>query len=280
MREVPLYLKASQVVDDSIHCRFNTQPFTGASMVNLRASNSNCYGVVEFVNRAMSGPDLLIFDYAPNLTIVGTYHALNDADKVAIKEIISESDFVALEFDEWRLARQEGNIIPHLTRRGYSRKEASFYTSFLDCVYLDLLFDRLKNTIATTNGNYNGELASQGLQERDVHQSEFVFCERVAREMGRDVHLVDQLYKMLSRLVALDPVMKARHLWYGTQRGMWPKPVRDIFRSMRDTDMLLGIEEKEGPIKELKRHGSLFVGRSHAVRYLNNLLNSESAKSP
>jgi len=218
----------------------------------------------------------LVFDYTPNLRIVGTYHALNERDKAMLTELVEQSDFVALEYDKWRLAGKDENLIPHFWKRGYNPQEGVFYVSPFDFIYLDLFRHDVADGIESGSRKFDEVRTEDGSAEsrdkRDPKQNEFKFCIDVANRLGKDVHFVDPLYKLFEDLVALDPIMKLRHMWYFGSCERQPKPVRNIIGSHRDVRMLNGVEEKEGPIKDLKRRGTLFAGLDHAVSYLEEVL--------
>ncbi|GAG49109.1 unnamed protein product, partial [marine sediment metagenome] len=83
--------------------------------------------------------ELLVFDYAPNLKIVGTYHGAKSKHHIKVlEELIDESDFVALEYDKYRLEKGDIHIKADRNKRGYSEEEHVFYVSNFDKIYLSL----------------------------------------------------------------------------------------------------------------------------------------------
>src|SRR3989338_7587261 len=87
---------------------------------------------------ALNTGRLLVFDYTPHLTIVGTQHAdLQKDDRDTIERIIDESDFVALEWDTTR--NDQGYTAPHFSCQRSNSGSETFTRSKFDELFLNFV---------------------------------------------------------------------------------------------------------------------------------------------
>lgn len=211
--------------------------------------------------------ELLIFDYAPNLKIVGAFHALNAQDKQDLERLITESDFVALENDEHRRLNNNGSpdialSIPYSPTH-WDEKSQRLVTNIFDLSYL-VIFTHL-------NRHYIASFNARGNRGRTTGESESDFCHDVASKKNKPVYLVDiPIYLTLEKLASLNPLQKALHLL--TLRFDRNSPdVKRILDDEREDYMLRQIERHERrKIKNLRRKGLLVVGYDHAANYYGN----------
>ncbi len=211
--------------------------------------------------------ELLIFDYAPNLKIVGAFHALNAQDKQDLERLITESDFVALESDEHRtLNNNKVTIVLSIpySPTHWDEKSQRMITNIFDLAYLSIF--------SYMNQYYITSLNAGGNQRRNTEEYESDFCHDVARQKNKPVYLVDTpAYTTLEKLASLNPLQKALHLLTLLFDRENPPAVRRILADEREDYMLRQIERHERrKIKNLRRKGLLVVGYSHAANYYGN----------
>lgn len=207
----------------------------------------------------MNKSPLLVFNYTPNLTVVGTHHALNGDDRRTLELLVDQSDFVALEDDDVRRKTNNTvNVRYSFTRRGYSPENGCLYVGYLDGYYLRWVSSLNKRRNRTGNKE----------SRRDEKESEFSFCFDLARQRGKDVYLVDMpAYEALHRLTRLSFITKLHHLWSLYKGKDEPIKVDEIMVHQREDEMLSGTETNEVPLPLLKRKGLLVVGMTHAENY-------------
>ena len=206
---------------------------------------------------------LLIFDYTPNLTIVGTTHAVSPDIKRDLDEIISESDFVAVEYDDLR--RRKRGVAQYTLwfhTSGYNPETHRLYVNLLDAVFLELLC--AANGIRIRIENHRLML-DQGELE---FQSEFLYCIEKAEAMGKNAYMVDMpIFETLGMLVQMPMKTKFETVLTHARGKPLPEAAGTIIETRREQYMLDRIEECEGPLSELQRKGVLIVGLSHAENY-------------
>ena len=80
---------------------------------------------------------LFVFDYVPNLKIVGGGHGLNEEDRGTLEELVEGSDFVAVENDRFRKkSRGNFNVLWFPFLKGYYPSVNTFFvTNPLDVFY-------------------------------------------------------------------------------------------------------------------------------------------------
>ncbi len=206
--------------------------------------------------------DLLIFDYAPNLKIVGTHHALRASDKRILEDLITESDFTALEWDEFRSKNQEAFICTSKEKRGYCEEEKTFYASKLDVCLLNSLYDFCDLDV----------IKDAELYGRNLEENEFDFCEKICKEQGKMAYLVDipELI-FFERLVELPIDSKLIAIISLKLLKKSTFTINKIVEDDREEYMLKEIEKYECSIQNLKRKGILVVGYTHAENYLSKM---------
>lgn len=216
---------------------------------------------------------MIVFDYAPNLKIAGTYHSLTEEEKQTLELYIEESDFVALEWDLGRHNEENVEIkLATADKMEYSESEGKLYASFWNCLYCILHESLSSYRIRKLNKRY-------GREDQVVQWNEFEYCHAYSKERGKDVHLVDiPHYQLLEKLVdELKWHEKIRDLlsYFGICKT--PPNADKIMITFRNQRMLENIEKLEGPIDELKRKGILIVGYSHAQEYLGHFVGQKVA---
>src|SRR3989344_2197195 len=151
--------------------------------------------------------ELLIFDYAQNLKIVGTYHDLNQRDKGILEDLITKSDFVALESDENRVRNR---VTP-----------LGGLPSLIDLYYFSTLICYHVEHIGRVNREFSPETDPRG---RGPMQNEFNFCYRVAKNKSKTIYLVDwPLAYLLQELSKLPLRTKLHNLWCTRRSKPLPK---------------------------------------------------------
>ena len=204
--------------------------------------------------------ELLIFNYAPNLKVVGTFHSLNDQDKRTLEHLVDESDFVALEWDEFRSnANGRFFLLYSEDKKNFSTDEEAVYCGYWDFIYLITL---RRATVREIKKDCKKE-------ERDCEQDEFTFCEKLCKTREKDVYLVDQpiniTYEKMCSLPFKDKILELINHTFKTR---FKTQYDCIVIDDRNEYMLQEIERNEEcSILELKRKGLLVVGYSHAVKY-------------
>lgn len=220
--------------------------------------------------------ELLVFDYAPNLKIVGCFHALSNRDKVDLEHLIEKSEFVAIESDEIRMrkgakfysAKGKLTIPPIVEENGEEMREYKisggdyrFLRAFLDLN--DRSIDELNQKIKLVEG-----------VERNGDESEMEFSYKVSKALGKPVYLVDMPTDMiLMRLCNFPSYVKIIEVLSLKTRGSHVKRVMQFMHSEREEYMLRMIEQNEGPVGLLERKGLLIVGVSHAINFYNQSRN-------
>lgn len=221
--------------------------------------------------------ELLIFNYAPNLKVVGGFHALNDEDKITLETLIDAADFVALEADEVRINNSMTlKITSSSTKIGWDAQVQKYYVNPIDSVFL-ILFSRLLNKYYEL-GNTDGCFI-----KRDASTNEMTFAYDYAKQKNNDVYFVDlPIYEVMSRLCSMSIFRKIHQILYlfdscrsvQKDRRRLVGPCSFVEKILTDDrrDYMLGqIEINEGPIIQLKRKGLFIVGRTHGENYLKSL---------
>lgn len=229
-----------------------------------------CRGVSDIARDLVRSPSMLVFDYAPKLRIAGAYHSLNNDDRAILSRFVDESDFVALETDNHRM-----NGTLKLTvgqgRKKYQRGDNSLCVTRLDTFYLRALLRLQSRYNKFVVSEYNSMLADE-CESRTGEEDEFWFCDRLAREKGKDVYYVDDVLGLWAEIIKLDAITKVRYLQFLLRMCDEPNCVKKIIEDMREIDMLSEIERLEGkPIEQLERGGLLVTGKTHAMNYLHSL---------
>lgn len=214
--------------------------------------------------------ELLIFDLAPKLTVVGGFHALNDEDKLILEQLVDRSDFVALESDQFRAGLREDPIISidailRNDAKVYHEKENVFNVSLVDYYYLRM-FRRL-NQLSIRRAN----ILSTRTGERDTSYDELEYCYDLCQKEKKRCHLVDvPVYAIEERLAQLPMATKVGHLLSYLLPSGRPKPVAQILCQEREKYMLEQIVKNEGDLNQLQSQGLFVVGRTHALNYQKN----------
>jgi hypothetical protein len=208
---------------------------------------------------------VLVFDYTPNLTIAGTMHALNHADKKTLDGLIQERDFVALEWDAIR-QQQSGVIKLRRARKNkYDPKTNTYYARPHDFLYLSAFGEMIRLTLAASNMALS--ILEGGLWKtktvRNTRENEFKYCISSAQRHRKDVYLVDMPIPLLFDKMVEEPwTTKIRNVV--CIRGYSPT----VLLEGREEYMMQEIEKAEGcPINQLTRRGLLVVGCGHAYNY-------------
>ncbi|MBW2970126.1 hypothetical protein KY309_02545 [Candidatus Woesearchaeota archaeon] len=203
---------------------------------------------------------LLAFPYSSssNLTIVGTFHALNEEDKSRLESLIDESDFVALEYDDVRL-NSFFDVRHRKVKTRFSR-EGILYCDLLNALYLNVFIYLNEWTVSEHNKVVGGG--------RDVDDCEFLFCHNFARKKGKRIYLVDMPNHVVAqKLMRLPFRTKIQHILSVLGANKYPDAAYDIMFRQRERYMLEEVERFEGPFENLSSKGILVVGYSHALNY-------------
>jgi hypothetical protein len=207
--------------------------------------------------------NLLVFDLAEKLKVVGTYHALNQKDKEELERLVDTSDFIACEGWTSDVDEPEGIPIPFARALKYHKKMNVYTCNYLDSLYTDW-FLRLANKNIKKSNERILELTGVA---RDLKEKEFEFCRKLAKEKNKEFYTVDlPFHDMLAYLLNQSKSEKIRQM-LGRDNGTFEKRWREL-RKLRERTMLERIAEREGPISQLKRQGLFSTGYSHAVNYL------------
>ncbi len=206
--------------------------------------------------------NLLIFQYAPRLTIAGCFHSLDERDKSDLSRLVSDADFVALETDEIRMRCHPVFHIDLNAEAPYVN-EAGFLVVSSNQDFLFL------SEFSRYIGQFNVSLSKYGSRRRTSWTNELEFCASLAREQGKPVHLVDlPLSATYLRLLSLSKERREACLQSRMDPLYYTSDMRDILLSFREEYMLGDIEAKEGAkIENLARNGLLVTGVYHAKNY-------------
>lgn len=234
--------------------------------------------MVEQEREGRSETDLLIFNYAPNLRVVGGFHALDEEDKSILEALIDECDFVALETDEVHIKNNMNlTIIKSESRRGWNEKEQALCLGPFDTEYIKAYSNLNKKFLQIINTSENSP------RVRDIKSNEIQFSYNCAKQKGKDVYLVDMpKHEIMLRLCDLSIFRKIHHIWYMIDLECSAKlgvrqliglclAVENILGRDREEYMLEQIAQEEGPLEKMERKGVLVVGRNHAENYLRSL---------
>lgn len=210
--------------------------------------------------------ELIVVHYAPNLDIIGMLHSLNDHDKGFLEDIIKESNFVALEYDDHR-AETSGWFTPVLSPEisGFNKEDGKFYVNKTDSFYLKLFAQILKYNIMRANVETGGK--------RDSSITEFEYSIEIADKYNKDLLLVDMpVHEIILKLLQMPLSGKIQHLLSEVFDFVpIPKRADEILHKDREDYMLNEIEKYKGPINDLKEKGILVVGYTHAKNYLKRI---------
>ena len=217
---------------------------------------------------ALQNYELLIFNYTPTLRIVGTYHALHNQDKENLENLIRESDFIALEYDELRKERRGAIPVSYSsTKRGYLPQEKTLYVDLSNLIYLSLFCNLNHHLIK--KGNI---LFAEDKQSRNTSQLEFEFAISVAKNHHKQVHLVDMpSHKLFEKLIALNFKTKLYHLknmLTAACLSHYPPEIAQLLCLEREHYMLQQLEQiYHCPLPQIVQKGLLIVGMTHAINY-------------
>ncbi|MBS3116045.1 hypothetical protein J4421_00450 [Candidatus Woesearchaeota archaeon] len=228
------------------------------------------------LQEALDHYELFVFNYTPKLRIVGAYHALNEQDKRDLEQLVSESSFVALEYDRDRLenthpvlvarrrqlAAQRGLVLPP-----YEASVGRLDTGFFD----DLLLNFFVKYNYRCARQYNKKLARER-EVKDDSENEVFFCYDTAMRQGKRIHLVDMPWnELFQRLIDLPLEIRINWMWTMMKGGSYPPEVQEIIRKDREEYILTKIEQEGGcPLYELEQ-GIFVVGMTHAENYYKSL---------
>ncbi len=206
--------------------------------------------------------ELIIFDFAPKLKVVGGYHALNDDDRKILDGVVGESDFVALEYDHTRKDNQsrfEVEVDPH--QESVLCQGNTIYANPENAAYFTLLMSLHSGALEAVN-----QQLANGRAVRNTNENEIAYCLEAANRLGKSVHLVDMPFpELLSRLSRLSLATKIDHLCSALNVRENPPEVDRILLMEREDYMLADIARKEGcPLEALTRRGVLVTGATHA----------------
>ena len=221
---------------------------------------------------ALKQYELFVFNYSPKLKIVGTYHSLNEQDKIDLDQLISESDFIALEYDSERITKMHSPLVIDLVQRAYRNDRGEVVMGPLDALFLAIFVRHNEANINRSNHRLKGQ------KEVRVRSSEFSFCYDVAQEQGKTTYLVDLPVSELElRLACLPLKTKIESLWrIATKNTDLPEMDRVIIKDREDY-MLTEIEKKEGcSLRNLQRNGIMVVGMTHAINYYRSLQSTKT----
>src|SRR3989344_6961792 len=128
-------------------------------------------------------PELIEFNYTRYLRIIGTYHALNNADRARLELLIDHASFVALEWDQQRQGDVDITLMaePFREKESYDTNTHTIVSGCLNSLYL----------LAFLRGNERQiRLANEGKSlddPRATEASEFDFCYTLAQSKGKAV---------------------------------------------------------------------------------------------
>ncbi|MDP2672941.1 MAG: hypothetical protein Q8O84_03965 [Nanoarchaeota archaeon] len=213
------------------------------------------------------GEELLIFDYTPKLKIVGTHHALNDSDKKTLELLVDQSDFVALEWDEFRAEKEGLEVYIRVSKKkkGYYPEDNTYYARRIDIIFEELLGEVCNRDV----------IEGAKLSGRNVEENEFTLCQNLCREKRKNVYLVDiPELVLMDQLFAFSTKQKLLAIINLKFFKRFTYALDNLLLEERENYMLNEIEKYEGPINELKRKGILVVGYTHAENYLSKLKNN------
>jgi len=213
---------------------------------------------------------LLVFDYVPNLKVVGTYHGLNHQDEEVLENLVQESDFVALEYDDTRMSNGcKTNLCPRINKRGYNPEKYELYISPLDYLCLKSFISINNRTLKLFD--YLICRKDPNITPRNFMITEFDFCIQTAERYKKDLYLVDvPIIETFTEFTKL-PLSHKFRVMLGPNGMDRSRFIKQILMDKRENHMLKQIKEKEGcPLQELERKGILVVGLSHAENYYEN----------
>ena len=203
---------------------------------------------------------ILVFDLAKNLTVAGTYHSLNQEDKIILEQLIGQSDVIASE----RRELFDANTLPapFIKSLKYDPLNKIYFCSWLNDTYQGKLANESYKKIKEANQRV---FELTGVQ-RDIKKCEFEFCEKVAKEKGKEFYSVDfTLKEYYTRVFNQTKKDKVRQI-LGLDKVEDVQLLNEI-DSEREARMLQNIVKHEGPIPELKRKVLMPVGYTHAFNY-------------
>lgn len=208
-----------------------------------------------------------VFDYVPNLTVVGTSHRMDNQERDLLNSLIDEAEFVAVESDEYRIKNNNNiKIRTSKNKRGFVPERNELYLWWLHRLFINIKF-----------GIYNEYLDENSGPKRDNTIDEMGFSYETAINQGKDVYVVDvPIYKTIKDMcykTSLKDKAKSILTVISDFNLREPESINDIIIKNREEFMLEEIEKHEGPLEKLSRKGLLVVGGTHAINYYKSKIN-------
>jgi len=215
--------------------------------------------------KQISRGELVVFDYAPNLTIVGAHHCIDDRDKEELTDLVMGADFVAIESCYHRL---DGFIVEESMGEPFKDENALFCDPF-DKLYLD----EFHNTLRIYNERLCEFMNKSTGRNRTTRENEQRFSRRLALAEGKEVYFVDVPWiDTLHKFTQMSLEDKWGHIASAKGNlGLHIRDVRKILFSDREEYMLAEIERLESPFESLQRKGILVCGSFHALNYFDQM---------
>lgn len=210
--------------------------------------------------------EISIFELRKDIKIVGTFHTLTGNDRLVLEKLVDESDFIALESSEDRVAYKARDIPRIDVKVKPLFKTSSFpeYVNLIDFFYLKI-WDKVNES---SNQKFSRLL---GRNISKDYSNELEFCYRYATKKGKTVHFVDIntgiFFNELLKFSFLDK-LKILSFHGSPYLGFEFKPDKylDLLHNQREAYMFKELLSRR--INQPKQKGALIVGYSHFLNYI------------